>query len=198
MIRLEHKFYLWFYVMNKRHDSFAIVGIIFVLFLAFNLFRSRENARAAPPQNTKVDVSLSLEEQVSIAVPYDQFKITQGPHGRSYGHLAIDISAGDGAVIRSPIHGIVTANYIDEYNNPTLVIENDIYQVTLLHGIYSVNPDQELVLGQQIGTESNLGYTTDIAGRPCAGRDCGYHTHFNILDKRLGENVDPLVLLGLE
>jgi hypothetical protein len=47
-----------------------------------------------------------------------------------------------------------------------------------------------------VGVESNLGYTTDMAGVPCWGRDCGYHTHLNVFDKRIGGNVNPLELLG--
>jgi hypothetical protein len=184
--------------MNRKNDSFAIVGLLFILFLAFNLFRSREDAQAASPQEKEADQLFSLEEQSVITVPYDQYKLTQGPHGYSYGHQALDLSAGNGSVIRSPINGFVTDLYIDEVNNPTLIIENDLYQVTLLHGKYSVKPGQRLLLGQPIGIESNLGYTKDMSGRPCVNRDCGYHTHLNIYDKRLGENANPLVLLGLE
>lgn len=43
--------------------------------------------------------------------------------------------------------------------------------------------------------ESNIGYTLDMAGNLCAGRDCGYHTHLNVYDKRLGYNIDPLSLI---
>ncbi len=50
-------------------------------------------------------------------------------------------------------------------------------------------------LGQAVGVESNKGYTTDMQGRLCTGRDCGYHTHLNIFDKRLGQNVNPLKLI---
>jgi hypothetical protein len=51
-------------------------------------------------------------------------------------------------------------------------------------------------MGQIVGNESNIGYTTDWQGNPCAGRDCGYHTHLNVFDKRLGENVNPLDLIN--
>ena len=66
----------------------------------------------------------------------------------------------------------------------------------MLHGDYSVSVGQQVGLGQAVGVESNLGYTTDMAGVPCWGRDCGYHTHLNIYDKRIGENVNPLELIG--
>ena len=54
---------------------------------------------------------------------------------------------------------------------------------------------EALGAGQPIGTESNIGYTLDMAGNLCAGRDCGYHTHLNVYDKRLGMNIDPLSLI---
>ena len=49
--------------------------------------------------------------------PYDEYILTQGQHGYSYGHAAIDISAGKGATIYSPINGSVTENYVDQYGN---------------------------------------------------------------------------------
>jgi murein DD-endopeptidase MepM/ murein hydrolase activator NlpD len=110
--------------------------------------------------------------------------------------MAIDIAAGKGAVIRSPINGQVTALYVDQYGNPTLVIENDNYQVTLMHGKYTVEAGQQVEIGQKVGKESNLGYTTDMAGQPCWNRECGYHTHLNIFDKRIGGNINPLDVIG--
>lgn len=131
----------------------------------------------------------------AFAAPYEDYALTQGPHGYSYGHMAIDIAAGKGATILSPINGEVTDLYIDQYGNPTLVIENKNYRVTLLHGDYTVDVGQEVKLGQKVGKESNQGYTTDMAGVPCAGRNCGYHTHLNVFDKRVGNNVNPLDLI---
>ena len=127
--------------------------------------------------------------------PYKTYTITQGPHGFSYGHKAIDIAAGKGAVIYSPINGIVTQLFHDGLGNPVLVIENEIYQITMMHGIYTVQVDERVDAGQEIGAESNLGNTTDMQGNSCRNRDCGYHTHLNVYDKRLGENVNPLDLL---
>jgi murein DD-endopeptidase MepM/ murein hydrolase activator NlpD len=131
----------------------------------------------------------------AFAAPYEEYTLTQGPHGYSYGHMAIDITAGKGAAILSPINGKVTDLYVDQYGNPTLVIENKNYRVTLLHGDYTVNVGEEVKQGQKVGKESNQGYTTDMAGVPCAGRNCGYHTHLNVFDKREGANVNPLDLI---
>jgi len=127
--------------------------------------------------------------------PYDDYTITQGLHGYSYGHMAVDINAGDGAEIFSPIYGEVTGLYIDEIGNTVLEIENPAYKVTLMHGIYTVSLGDSIQLGQIVGSESNQGNTYDMAGRSCRGRDCGYHTHLNVFDKRLGTNVNPLDLL---
>lgn len=128
--------------------------------------------------------------------PYDQYIVTQGAHGMSYGHYAVDITAGNGAPIKSPINGIVSSVFIDQYGNTTLVIENDRYQVLMLHGLYSVHSGEVVAIGQVVGTESNQGYTLDAYGQICTGRDCGYHTHLNIFDKSLGTNIDPFTLLS--
>jgi murein DD-endopeptidase MepM/ murein hydrolase activator NlpD len=133
--------------------------------------------------------------QESFISPYDSYTLTQGPHGFSYGHMAIDIAAGKGATIYSPINGTVDELYIDGIGNPTLVLENDVYRVTLLHGIYTVEIGQQVVAGQIVGTESNQGNTTDMQGNSCRNRDCGYHTHLNVFDKRSGTNINPLDLL---
>lgn len=127
--------------------------------------------------------------------PYDDYTLTQGLHGFSYGHMAVDIAAGKGATIYSPIHGEVAEFYIDGIGNPTLVIENEVYRITMLHGDYSVQIGENLTAGESVGTESNLGNTTDMQGNSCRNRDCGYHTHLNVFDKRIGTNINPLDLL---
>lgn len=131
----------------------------------------------------------------AISYPYDDYWITQGPHGYSYGHIAIDLAAGKGSPIKSPIHGKVTANYVDQYGNTTLIIENEVYAVTLLHGNYSVAVGQEVTLGDVVGSEGNNGYTTDMNGRSCRNRDCGYHSHLNVYNKQTLANVNPLDVL---
>jgi murein DD-endopeptidase MepM/ murein hydrolase activator NlpD len=193
-------------------DGLALAAAAFIAFMGFILFRElrsepvqvveipQQQASAVRDQKLQVnEVSSSppkpepkVVDETLISAPYDQYTLTQGPHGFSYGHMAVDIVGGKGTVIKSPIHGRVTGSYIDQYGNPTLVIENEVYQVTLLHGIYSVEVGEELRLGQPVGTEGNQGYTTDWWGRSCRNRDCGYHTHLNIFDKRIGSNVNPL------
>ena len=138
-------------------------------------------------------ITAELERRVSA--PYEEYTLTQGPHGFSYGHMAIDLSAGQGAIIKSPIEGYVSNLYTDQYGNPTLVIENDYFRVTMLHGKYKVAIGDQISWGQMVGRESNLGLTTDMLGRSCRNRACGYHTHLNIFDKQVGENVNPLELM---
>ena len=163
--------------------------IIVSFFMAILLF-SVDIASA-----TNIDEGFQENQNPLIFVaPYERYTITQGPHGFSYGHAAIDLSAGKGAIIRSPIHGEVTELFVDGVGNPTLVIENSVFKITLLHGNYVVKIGDQLEAGQMLGTESNQGYTTDMQGNLCNGRDCGYHTHLNVYDKQLGENVNPLNL----
>jgi len=136
-------------------------------------------------------------DPAEIRAPYDEFVLTQGIHNIEFGYAAVDLAAGKGAAVLSPISGLVTDHFVDEYGNTTLLIENDVYLVTLLHGNYSVDPGDEVAIGQVIGEEWNNGYTLDGRGNLCAGRDCGYHTHLNIYDKRIGDNANPIDLLGL-
>lgn len=132
-----------------------------------------------------------------VIPPYDDYFITQGHHGFSYGHMAIDLSGGKGSTILAPISGIVSQSYIDEWGNPTLVIGNVRYEAMLLHGDYTVEVGDTVRQGQPIGTEANHGYTTDMNGNRCGnGRDCGYHTHLNIYDRQLGSNVDPFLWIA--
>jgi murein DD-endopeptidase MepM/ murein hydrolase activator NlpD len=156
---------------------------------------------AQPPADLAPDQVIAAEIQSdpawhgAIAVPYDTYFLTQGIHGESYGHLAIDIAAGNGSIIKSIINGTVTGTGYDQWGNTFIQIENDYYVVLYLHGVYSPVLGDAVLAGQSIGTESNIGYTLDRAGNSCAGRDCGYHTHLNVFDKRLGMNIDPLTLI---
>jgi hypothetical protein len=64
-----------------------------------------------------------------------------------------------------------------------------------MHGDYIVDAGDSVSMSQSIGYESNLGNTIDMFGRSCRGRKCGYHTHLNIYDKRIGANINPLDVL---
>lgn len=183
----------------------AVILVILVLIFAIKEILWRSNAPIVIQTPTTIQEN-QIDEHADVidaplinssdtfAAPYDNYTITQGIHGQSYGHMAIDIAAGKGEPIKSPIVGIVTDYFIDGIGNPTLVIENDLYRITMLHGNYTVAVGQELELGAVVGTEGNLGNTRDMQGRSCRGRDCGYHTHLNVFDKQLGMNVNPLEL----
>lgn len=189
---------------DRTSNSISLVALVILAFLLFNLFNDRTTASATPVDPTLAATAPAEEAQptptppdpLAIRAPYDDYTLTQGPHGQSYGHYAIDLAAGKGATVLSPINGSVSAHYIDEYGNTTLIIENDIWQVLMLHGNYSVEVGQAVSIGQPVGQESNNGYTVDWRGQSCRGRDCGYHTHLNIYDKRIGSNVDPLELIA--
>ncbi len=208
---------------TPRIDALALVSLLLLAFMGFhilkdsgasssaNLFLAAQFTAAssapAPPADAaqplaaqggqaEAPAPASSADPLAFGAPYTSYVLTQGPHGYSYGHMAIDLSAGKGAEIISPINGIVTELYIDEYQNTVLVIENEVYQVLLMHGNYTVAVGETVGLGQIIGTESNNGYTKDTYGNLCYGRDCGYHTHLNVFDKRLGSNVNPSDLLA--
>ena len=180
----------------------TLVAIVFVVFMGTKVIgdRMERTVMVNPANDTQVvEPAPPLDPPglpEDFAFPYDNYTLTQGIHGADYGHHAVDLAAGQGAAIMSPIHGVVTELYVDMYGNPTLVIENEVYSVMMLHGEYYVSTGEPIELGQVVGVESNLGYTTDMAGVPCWGRDCGYHTHLNVFDKRIGGNVNPLDLLG--
>jgi len=196
-------------------DGITLVAVLLILFGGLMVYRdfrsgSKPLIRSGVGDETMIPgdaeinsgdvgsgqaVPSSVEIESRILSPYDQYTLTQGPHGFSYGHMAIDITAGKGSIIKSPIEGIVTDLFTDQYGNPTLVLENEFYRVTMLHGKYKVAKGDKITLGQMVGRESNLGLTTDMQGRSCRNLDCGYHTHLNIFDKQLGENVNPLEVL---
>lgn len=197
--------------MNQQNSAFTIVAIAWIFLIGGVLFwdgavtvkfapahpdRPTLAAAATGQNETPVpEIVISAEDPTAFRAPYDHYFVTQGWHGFSYGQMAVDISGGKGAEILSPINGDVTAFYIDQSGNTTLVIENQVYQVTLLHGLYDAAVGDRLTVGQHLGVESNQGYTFDMQGNSCWGRDCGYHTHLNIFDKRSGQNVDPFTLL---
>ncbi len=191
-------------------NSYTVVAFLLLLVFVYGALhrptavapnRTTVQATAVPAQpaadsqsQPKIDVS---GDPTVVMAPYTNYQITQGLHGYSYGHMAIDLAAGRGEPVLSPINGVVTAVYMDEYGNPTLVIENDVYQILLLHGDYSAQVGDELRAGQQVGVESNKGYTMDMQGNLCYNREwCGNHTHLNVYDKRLRSNVNPFDLIG--
>ena len=182
--------------------------LLIILALVAGLSRMVTHARptvSAPLQRQEQDVEEALPVPAAppailsgaeaFIMPYGDYILTQGPHGMSYGHYAIDLAAGKGEPILSPINGRVKQLYVDGIGNPTLVIENEVYEVTMMHGIYDVVLGQEIQVGEEVGTESNKGNTRDMAGNSCRNRDCGYHTHLNVYDKSAGSNINPLDLL---
>lgn len=202
-------------------DWLAVTAAVFLFFLIWGLFFKREDASSQAANQASVPHSEAINQARSegarflgdggsaqagqesrtppaaaIHFPYDEYWISQGPHGAEYGHMAIDIVAGKDSPIKSPIKGSVSGYYIDQYGNTILILENEEFRVTLMHGDYAVAFGQEIELGQVIGLESNNGYTTDIYGYSCRQRDCGYHTHLNVYDKKLGQNVNPLDVLA--
>ena len=185
--------------MQPKIDGLSIAALALILLLGVSLLNQAGPAAGAglPGDSPGSPAPISpTPDPGAFAAPYAHYTLTQGLHGMSYGHLAIDLAAGEGAPILSPIYGVVVERYTDEWGNPTLVLENEIYRVTLLHVEYTVIVGQTVQSGDPIGFESNHGYTTDMAGNPCWERaGCGYHTHLNVFDKRLGVNVDPLALL---
>lgn len=188
-----------------RVDVMALAAVALLLFLGLQLMIDRGRPAPAAPDTAQpaeraapeqaVPAPESLAPAPAVASPYETYNLTQGPHGASYGHMAIDIAAGEGATVRSPINGTVTALYVDVWGNTVIVIENPWYQVTMLHGDYTVAVGQPVHQGDSVGTESNNGYTTDMQGNSCRNRNCGYHTHLNVFDKTLGGNVNPLDIL---
>jgi murein DD-endopeptidase MepM/ murein hydrolase activator NlpD len=189
-------------LMRPKIDGLSIAALAILIFLGANLLNDTSPASGArlgslpAAQAPASQSSLPTPDPEAFAAPYTSFTLTQGPHGASYGHLAIDLAAGEGTPILSPINAVVADLFMDEWGNPTLILENDTYEVTLMHGNFTVSVGQTVSLGEQIGSESNRGYTTDMAGNPCWERPgCGYHTHLNVFDKTLGENVNPLELL---
>lgn len=194
----------------RRLDVLGLTAFGLIFFIVFTILRdgldlqvrvtaveaASPPATASPPLEPALAPATFTPEQMSLlTAPYADYWVTQGLHGYEYGHAAVDLAAGEGEPVLSPINGFVADRFTDQYGNPTLVLENDYYQVTLLHGEYSVQIGQTVTAGEQVGVESNQGYTTDMQGRSCAGRNCGFHTHLNVFNKLVGENVDPLDLI---
>ncbi len=180
-----------------------LIGIVVLLFFVFVVIKngfSTSSPGALPEGIVSNALTASTHtpsgDPLAFAAPYTEYTLTQGLHGQAYGHLAIDLAAGRGSPVLAPINGIITDNTTDQYGNTTLVIENEMYQVLLLHGDFSATIGVEVHVGDQVGTESNHGYTTDMVGNLCYGAAwCGNHTHLNVFDKRVGTNINPLDLI---
>ncbi len=184
--------------LSPLWNGWTVVGIALILIFFYAAFANNRTVTKqidATPES--VAVAVESVGDTAVSSPYPQYTLTQGPHGQSYGQLAIDIAAGRGEPILSPINGQISERYIDEYNSPTLVIENEVYIVTFLHGDYSAQVGDTLKMGDPIGIESNKGYTMDMQGNLCYEREyCGNHSHLNIYDKRQQANVNPLNLIS--
>ncbi|PIE81054.1 MAG: hypothetical protein CSA11_06245 [Chloroflexi bacterium] len=189
-------------------DLSSVVGMMLLAIVAIAIILQGvgQVSTAAPVKNENADRSSDeidqnpqphlMEDPLFFSKVYDEYVITQGPHGMEYGHYAIDLTGGRGANIYSPITGVVVELYVDYLNNTTLVIENEIYVVTFMHGDYEVTLGQNVLAGDVLGYESNHGYTMDMAGTLCyENPGCGNHTHLNVFDKRIQANVNPLDLL---
>jgi murein DD-endopeptidase MepM/ murein hydrolase activator NlpD len=152
---------------RPRFDALAFVALFLIFFMGFKVFTQRTQAKSLAEISINIESgnsggqvevvpeganpgaaglavaetdgeSQELVDNPAVIAPYDSYVVTQGEHGASYGHRAVDLAAGKGATIYAPISGKVSDLYVDEWGNPTLVLENKDYQVTLLHGIYNV------------------------------------------------------------
>lgn len=119
---------------------------------------------------------------------YEYAALSQGLHEDS----AIDLWAGAGTPLYSPISGTITNSYLDGLGNTVLIIENEYYRIKLLHGDYIGDRNDKVQQGDLIGFEDNNGNTWS-GGKPCYGRNgCGEHSHISIFDKRAERQVNPL------
>lgn len=165
----------------------------------------------------KLQKKFSDAEELLISLPYkDTYAVTQLGHidnfnttrsilidGNSPYLTAIDLGVGEkNTPLYSPISGVVTfsgIDRIDAWNNTILTIENSFYTVLMLHGNYSLRPGTVVKKGDFIGTEGNNGYVLTGEGVLCSSipylSNCGYHTHINVWDKRLGFSVNILDLV---
>ncbi len=167
-------------------------------------------------QIRKLQKKFSDAEELMISLPYkDSYSVSQNGHfdnfntersilvvGDSPYFTAIDLGVGKNTPLYSPISGIVTfsgIDRIDTWNNTILTIENSYYTVLMLHGNYAARAGTVVKKGDFIGTEGNNGYVLS-GGVVCSTApylsDCGYHTHINVWDKRLGFSVNILNLVS--
>lgn len=175
--------------------TLLLLGITIVLVLIFVITSPKTTIEQVQAVMATEKASSSECDPSVVYYPYipeDDYFLTQELHGQSYGHLAIDVAAGNGKILYSPLcNATVIYNGYDEWGNTKLELQNEFFIVMLLHGVYSLPVGTVVDHSTQIGTESNIGYVVDMAGNLCTGRDCGYHTHLNITDLA-GNNLNPL------
>jgi hypothetical protein len=132
------------------------------------------------------------EDDGAIQLPYREgdYVLTADCHpDRGWiSSCPIDLAGGKGTPLFSPISGNVSFTPNDGFGNPMWVIQNSQWKVLFLHGNFDVR-EGYVMRGQKIGTEGNNGYVLCWDNKPPNGRDCGYHTHIEIISLATGESV---------
>ena len=123
-----------------------------------------------------------LSDYLAPNPPYEEFTGSQDIHGCGYGHAAVDIVGVNDKTILSPINGRVIKNGYDGIGNTVLVIENEQYTITMLHGVYEV--EGAVSRGQRVGVEASI------------GNSYSPHTHLSIYDRTIGKNVPPYSVMA--
>jgi murein DD-endopeptidase MepM/ murein hydrolase activator NlpD len=105
--------------MQPKIDGLSIAALALILFLSVSLLTDASNAEASfDPAGTGAAAATTQPAlAATLIAPYETYTLTQGPHGQSYGHLAVDLAAGEGAVILAPIQGIVNDRYEDVWQS---------------------------------------------------------------------------------
>ena len=105
-----------------------------------------------------------LGDPQAVAAPYEDYKLSRGPHGYPFGHMAIDLTGGKGATILSPINGMVTGLYVDalgaqclrsstnSMSSPYRTLTVSIILIILI----SIMPDNPLRKSPFVGREREL------------------------------------------
>jgi murein DD-endopeptidase MepM/ murein hydrolase activator NlpD len=176
-----------------------VFGLVALGFLASFLVRGGTSLSEESPGERQgvARPALDVGDEDAFASPYARFLVTQGAHaggGWWYGALAIDLGNGRGTPLLSAINGWVSEAGADEFGSTYIVLENSRWRVLMMHGDYSVGLGEVVQVGQQVGTESNNGFTVGPTGIVCNGiPGCGEHTHLAIWE--YGTEVNPLDLL---